>query len=73
VTQKAFNINYCHAATQGMCKKSRKTGAVSLIRRDLIREAFRRLDQESRFQKSSMKVKFAEIEVITEGIGRYSR
>jgi len=44
-----------------------------LIRRDLIREAFRRLDQESRFQKSSMKVKFAEIEVITEGIGRYSR
>lgn len=74
MTQKAFNINHCHVATQGIYRKSRKTEAVPLIRGDLIRETFRRrLDQESKFQKSSMKMKFPEIKGITEGIGRYSR
>lgn len=70
MTQKAFNINYCHIATQGMYRKSRKTETVPLIGGDLIREAFRRrFDQESKFQKSSMKVKFAEIKGISEGFG----
>lgn len=74
MTQKGFNINYCHIATQGTYRKIRKTETVPLIGGDLIREAFRRrLDQESKFQKSSMKVKFAEIMGISEGFGRYGR
>lgn len=39
MTQKAFNINYCHIAAQGMYRKSKKTETVPLIRGDLIRRA----------------------------------
>lgn len=39
MTQNPFIINCCHAATQDMYRKSKKTQTVPLIRRDLIREA----------------------------------
>lgn len=73
MTQKASDRNYCHVAMQGMYIKTRKM-EISFIRQDLTGEEFRRwLDQESTFQKSSVKVKFAEVEGITEWFGRYGR
>lgn len=58
MTHKAFNINDCPVATQDMYRRSRKTETVPLIRGDVIKEALRRrLNQESKFQKSSVKGK----------------
>lgn len=63
ITQKGFNINYFPIATQGTYRRKQKE-KICLIRASLIREMFRKTDQESKFQKFSLKLKFVEMKTL---------
>lgn len=67
ITQKGFNINYCPILTQGTYRKSKKKQ--SLWSQDTVREILRKIDQENKFQKFSLKVKFAEMETLQKELG----